>query len=189
MNTPLNAIDGFPRASRSAGTYAVRHDDRLPRIAPRPAAHTGMRFYPVNSPQAQARLVAMALLVDGRLEMEELVALERHRAFVSIGLDRAGFFEVMFDLCEDIAGLPSGRGDYLLSAPQVARLLADVSSTAIRRRVARLLFDVIRADGRLSESEGKLFWMALDTWNLRLDALVATSDRPEYSRPETRRGD
>ena len=32
-----------------------------------------------------------------------------------------------------------------------------------------VMFDLIRSDGHLAESEARLFWRALDTWRLRLE--------------------
>jgi uncharacterized tellurite resistance protein B-like protein len=31
-----------------------------------------------------------------------------------------------------------------------------------------MMFDVIRSDGQLDEGEARLFWSALDAWQLRL---------------------
>jgi hypothetical protein len=76
---------------------------------------------------------------------------------------------VLYDFCADAAGLPEGSGNYLMSPALLDDLFAEVGSDGERQKLIRLIFDVIRSDGHLAESEARLFWRALDTWRLRLD--------------------
>lgn len=48
-----------------------------------------MRTYPRNSPQAAARIVALAMLADGHVCRSEIEALERCDAAARLGLSRA----------------------------------------------------------------------------------------------------
>ena len=57
--------------------FAAAADDNRP-----------LRAYPPDSPAAGARLVALALLADGKLEASELEGLGRHRVFDTLGISR-----------------------------------------------------------------------------------------------------
>jgi hypothetical protein len=128
-----------------------------------------LRAYPVDSPRAKARLIVLALFADGRVDAAELDCLAKHRAFAELGLSRDDFFQVLYDFCADASGLPEGSGNYLMSPALLDTLFAEVGSVGERQKLVRLIFDVIRSDGHLAESEAHLFWRALDTWRLRLD--------------------
>jgi len=138
-------------------------------ISPRIGSVPPLRSYPSDSPRAKARLLALALLADGRLGQEELESLERHSAFHALGISREDFFEVLFDFCNDVVRLPNGRGGYLLTPSTLDELFAEVRNPEGRRALARLIFDVIRSDRHLAEGEQRLLWNALDAWKMRLD--------------------
>lgn len=144
-----------------------------------PIMQTGrpLRTYPVDSPRARARLIVLALLADGRLDAAELDGLTKFQAFESLGLSREDFFQVLYDFCADVAGLPEGSGSYLMSPADLDTLFAEVCGPAERRQLLRLMFDVIRSDGHLAPSEARLFWTALDTWRLRLNDGIAYRPR------------
>lgn len=128
-----------------------------------------LRAYPVDSPRAKARIIVLALFADGRVDAAELDGLAKYHAFDALGITRDDFFQVLYDFCADAAGLPEGRGNYLMSPALLETLLAEVSSSGERQKLIRMLFDVIRSDGHLAEGEARLFWKALDAWRLRLD--------------------
>jgi hypothetical protein len=136
-----------------------------------PIRHPGrpLRIYPTDSPRAKARLIVLALLADGRVDAAELDGLAKYQAFEELGISRNDFFQVLYDFCADAGRLPEGSGNYLMSPELLDNLFAEVCSTGERQKLIRLVFDVIRSDGHLAESEARLFWKALDTWRLRLD--------------------
>ena len=82
-------------------------------------------------------------------------------------LFRSDFFEVLYDFCADVENLPNGSGDYLLSPAVLEQLFGEVSSATERRTLLLLIFDMIRSDGHLADSEADLFWHAVDTWKFR----------------------
>jgi len=125
------------------------------------------RAYVPDSPQAKARLVVLAMLADGRLDDVELDSLDRNGTLSSIGMSREDFFAVLYDFCADIESFPRGRGDYVLAPAVLQQMLSEVSDGEERQKLLRLIFDVIRSDGRLAKGEAALFWQAVDTWNLR----------------------
>lgn len=123
-----------------------------------------LRFYSANSPQAKARLVALALLADGRLDDEELDDLGRRRTFAKLGLTREEFFQVLYDFCADVSTTPNREDNYLITPEILTGIFAEVTAPEERRAVLRLIFDVIRSDGRLALGEARLFWNAVDAW-------------------------
>jgi uncharacterized tellurite resistance protein B-like protein len=129
--------------------------------------HHPLRVYPANSPRAKARLVVLAMLADGRVDDAELESLTRHGTFDQLGIAREDFFEVLYDFCADVENLPNGSGDYLLSPAVLEQLFGEVSSATERRTLLLLIFDMIRSDGHLADSEADLFWHAVDTWKFR----------------------
>lgn len=128
-----------------------------------------LRAYPTDSPRAKARLIVLALLADGRVDSAELDSLNRRDAFAKLGLTREDFFQVMYDFCADLVELPTGSGSYLVSPAVLEDLFAEIRDPMARQKLVRLIFDVIRSDGHLAEGEARLFWNALDAWNLRLN--------------------
>jgi hypothetical protein len=136
-----------------------------------PIKHPGhpLRTYPVDSPRAEARLIVLALLADGRVDAAELDGLAKYQTFEELGISRDDFFQVLYDFCADAAGLPEGSGNSLMSPALLDNLFAEVGNAGERQKLIRLIFDVIRSDGHLAESEAWLIWSAIDTWRLRLD--------------------
>lgn len=132
-----------------------------------------MRYYPQDSPQAAARLLALALVSDGQLQAAELQALARGRAHERLGLTEAEFHAVVHGLCEDL--LEDGghvEGNACVVDPQtVACLFAQVSQPTLRRQVLRLAMQCIHADGRLHEGEMRVLLAAVDHWGMRPEGL------------------
>ncbi len=126
-----------------------------------------LRAYAPNSPRAKARLVVLAMLADGRLDDAELESLTRHGMFAELGIAREDFFEVLYDFCADVENLPNGSGDYLLSPVVLEQLFGEVNSAAERQLLLRQIFNIIRSDGHLADSEADLFWQAVDAWKFR----------------------
>ena len=140
-----------------------------------------LRDYTSDSPQARARLVVLAMLADGRLDDAELDSLDRNGTLAALGIDRDAFFTVLYDFCADVEGLPRGDGDYLLAPSVLHKMLAEVSRSDDRETLLRLIFDVIRSDGRLARGEAALFWQAVDTWSIRAAETRAALNRRRRS--------
>lgn len=128
-----------------------------------------LRPYALNSPRAKARLVVIAMLVDGRLDDAELERLTQHEMFAELGITREGFFEVFYDFCADLEEFPKGSGDYLISRVVLESAFAEIMGVAEQRNLLRLIFDMIRSDGDLSNSEVDLCWHLVDSWEFRAE--------------------
>ena len=61
-----------------------------------------MRSYPANSPEAAARIVALALVADGHVGLIEIDTLQRQDIACRLGLSAEAFREVLHGLCEDL---------------------------------------------------------------------------------------
>lgn len=132
-----------------------------------------LRAYAANSPRAKARLVVLAMLADGRLDDAELESLGENGTFAELGIAREDFFEVLYDFCTDMENLPKGSNNYLLSPIVLDQLLGEINCSTERQMLLRQIFDMIRCDGHLADSEADLFWHAVDTWRfLAADTLT-----------------
>jgi len=129
----------------------------------------GLRAYPVDSPRAKARLLVLAMIADGKLDGAELETLVTRGAFAELGISRDDFLAVLYDFGADLAGLPNSGFDVAISPRIVRSLLAEVRDDAQKLAMLRLIFDVIRSDGKLAPAEAHFFWNALDAWSLRVE--------------------
>jgi hypothetical protein len=127
-----------------------------------------MRSYPRNSPQAAARIVALALLADGNFCKSELDALEGHGAAAQLGLSRAELHAVVHDLCQDLlAGSDlSWGGSRQVDAHTLAGLLAEVQDPQLQLKVMQLCVAVVETDSHVAEGESAVLAAALTQWGL-----------------------
>lgn len=150
---------------------------------PRPSRHHPLRAYPPGSPRAKARLIALALLADGRLADGELDALDRNGAFVRLGIARDIFFEVLADFCADLLRLPTGKGNALLTPAMLAGLFAEIEKGEDRTMLLQLIFEMAHSDGTISGNEEILLQQAIENWTVplgkRLDP-YRLPNRPEH---------
>lgn len=128
-----------------------------------------LRAYATNSPRAKARLLALTMLVDGHLDDAELESLSKKCTLTKLGISREVFNEVLSDFCNDVRNLPSDSANYLLTPTVLQQLFGEVISAAERQELLRLIFDMIRSDRHLADSESELFWHAIDLWKFQAD--------------------
>ena len=125
-----------------------------------------MRAYPLDSPQAATRLLAMVLVADGHYAPSELKTLDRLNAPDRLGLSPQGMKSVIDTFCEELmlaqhghwqgsAGMPSDLRD---------RLLGEVRNPRLRDEVRRLCEAIVLADGHLADSEVQTLNAMADAW-------------------------
>jgi uncharacterized tellurite resistance protein B-like protein len=114
-----------------------------------------MRTYPVNSPQAAARLLAMALVADGNYALSELNALDRLDAARQLGLPPQELKAVIETFCEDLLLGAQGawHGSSHLDPATRQQLLDEVTDRALRSIIVTLCVAVVEADGHLAQGE------------------------------------
>lgn len=127
-----------------------------------------MRTYPVNSPQAAARLLAMALVADGNYALSEIKTLDRLDAARQLGLPPQDLKAVIETFCEDL--LLGARGAWLGSSqidPATRQqLLDEVTDTALRSTIVALCEAVVEADGHLADGETAMLDSLTRAWRL-----------------------
>lgn len=128
-----------------------------------------MRSYPRNSPEAAARIVALALLADGHLCDREMNLLNRLGVAARLGLPPQRLHAVVQAFCEDLLqaeGLAwSGVGQ--LSPDVLHSLLAEVEDTQLRLHVVQLCAHVVEADGQVTDAEALVLSQAVERWGLQ----------------------
>lgn len=136
-----------------------------------------MRTYAANSPQAAARLLAMALVADGNYALSEIRALDRLDAARQLGLSPEDLKAVIDAFCEDL--LAGARGEWLgssqLDAATRKSLLAEVTDPALRATIVALCEAVVAADGHVAEGETAL----LDSFTREWRQLPERPKKPE----------
>ena len=132
-----------------------------------------MRHYPVNSPEAAARLLALALLADGHLSRTELLTLDRLRAMDRLGLTPTQLHNVVHALCEDLlASAQLSWSDRCRVDWQTLRaLVAEITDPALRQQVLSLAVAAVEADAEVCESESQVLAAMFEGWELDADAL------------------
>ncbi|NML18328.1 TerB family tellurite resistance protein [Azohydromonas caseinilytica] len=124
------------------------------------------RAYPLNSPQAAGRLVALALIANGEIKAKEWAALSALRACEQLGLSDEHWHDLLDELCHDLLASPDAAGDCLVDAPLLACWLAEVDDPALQHRVMRLCAAVIGADGHVDPGESVVLRGMLAQWVL-----------------------
>lgn len=141
--------------------------------------HT-MRTYPDNSPQAAARIVALAMMADGKLGREEILMLDYLRVGEQLGLLPHQLDAVVMDFCEDFrVGANCGWTEAGLADPRtMAEMMSEIDNPALQRQVMQLCVSVVEADGRVREAESLVLGTAVEHWGLHREMLKAPpSDR------------
>ncbi|QID16190.1 TerB family tellurite resistance protein [Nitrogeniibacter mangrovi] len=124
-----------------------------------------LRHYGRDSGQAQARLLALSLLANGRMAPCEVDVLCDQGGLAQLGLSREDFFTVLYELCADVGRMPALGGGYVLSRTQVQDLLDEITDPTLRERTLEIMYAVMRSDGRLDEGELALLMATLNAWD------------------------
>lgn len=127
-----------------------------------------LRSYPPDSPQASARILAVALLADGAIDFSELSALARRGTLQRLGISEAAFDKVIHELCADLLiDTPSPASGYLvLGRDLLRRILGDIGDPALQKKLLRGVLDIVHADGELAGGEAVLLSVAADCWDI-----------------------
>ncbi|ASW01475.1 TerB family tellurite resistance protein [Paraburkholderia aromaticivorans] len=141
-----------------------------------------MRTYPRNSPQAAARIVALALTSDGHVSSAEERVLDRLNIAGELGLAPAQFEQIVQTLCEDHSvaqpsfAPPVGH----LDPAMLTSLIDEIDDPALRRKVIRLCVAVAVADDHLADSEIALLAAVLNAWGPNLTPAARRQGLPSH---------
>jgi len=133
-----------------------------------------MRTYPRNSPQAAARIVALALTSDGHVCSSEERVLEKLDIAGELGLAPAQFAHIVQTLCEDrsIAQMSSAPPMGRLDAAMLTTLIDEIDDPVLRRKIIRLCVAVTVADDYLADGEIALLAAVFNAWGHDLKPAV-----------------
>ena len=125
-----------------------------------------MRAYPIDSPQAATRLLAMALVADGHYAPCELRTLDRLDASRRLGLSPQGMKTVIDTFCEELMHAQRGvwRGSADLEPALRQRLLNEVRNPRLQAEVRRLCEAIVTSDGHLADAEVELLDAMAMAW-------------------------
>ena len=127
-----------------------------------------MRSYPLNSPEAAARIVSLVLISDGHVCSSEFDILKRLGAERELGLEPQLLPHVFHTLCEELmaSGYETGSLMSNVDDSTLASLMAEISDPVLRRKVLRLSLAAARADGHLADGETLVVDAARRHWQL-----------------------
>jgi hypothetical protein len=133
-----------------------------------------MRTYRRNSPEAAARIVALALTADGHVCSSEDRALDRLNVARELGLAPGQFPGIVQALCEDRLLSPASWADAAgdLDGDLLTTLMAEIDDAALRRKVMRLCLAVAVADDYLADGEIALLAAMLEAWRPHRTAIA-----------------
>ena len=140
-----------------------------------------MRTYPNNSPQAAARIVALAMLADGHLCKTELDALDCVDVHTQLGLPPAELHAIVHALCEDLLSSSHGTWEaaYRVDSGTLAALLSEIDDPALRVKVLRLCLTVVAADEHLADGETVILTALVEHWGLHRETKPPQCLRPD----------
>ena len=126
-----------------------------------------MKTYPVNSPEAAARVLAMAMVADGQYSLTEMRALDRQNAPAQLGLSPEAFKAVVDDFCQDLLLSQGGQWTGTVDPAIREQLMAEITDHRLQDVLLQQCEALMLSDGHLADGEVDL-----------LDALSATWRRP-----------
>ena len=124
-----------------------------------------MQRHPPDSPQAVARVLALAIVADGSYDPRELAALDRCGGFARIDLPRGEFIALLRELFSWLMCRMARDGHAsLLDDEVIDRLAAEVRRPDLQLLTCGLLMEILPADGRLSQAELAVLQRLLERW-------------------------
>ena len=127
-----------------------------------------MRSYPVNSPQAAARIVALTVVADGDIGDAEIEWLDRLAVHEQLGLARHELHALMDTFCEDL--LSSDQLKWADACPvderTLANLMGEVQDHALRLKLLRLCVELAEVDAQVDDGESSVLVAAVEHWGL-----------------------
>ena len=129
-----------------------------------------MRQYPPDSPEAMARIVALALMADGAIDLSELESLQDQRITAAIGLDDRQFDKVVHDFCEDMLTFAHSApaGQFEIDNTIIDSVLDEIQDTQLQNHLLSAILHIVNSEGLLLRGEAALVSRAMARWGLDL---------------------
>lgn len=127
-----------------------------------------MRSYPIDSPQAVSRLLALTVIADGGSSPLEVAATYRLSILDYANIQEDVFDQVLHEICTDLAITPDGL--VKVETEMIDRILAEILRPDLRLSVWKAMWQLSYADERLADSELALLLLATSTWGIEKSA-------------------
>ncbi|MDD3353973.1 hypothetical protein [Zoogloea sp.] len=131
-----------------------------------------MRSYPINSPDALARLVAMAILADGHLDNREVDWIRHNDTLALLGVDQDTLTQVLLDCCRDVINEAEQERVFLLEEARLSRLAGDLTDRSLQKVALSVMLIVAKSDGDVSDGEQSLLRFLMSRWGFTLEELA-----------------
>ncbi|WP_290873191.1 TerB family tellurite resistance protein [Aquabacterium sp.] len=127
-----------------------------------------MRTYLRNSPEAAARVVALALLADNHVSRDEMNAVRRFDIPGRLDLSHQAFMGVVQTLCDELLSESGHIWQGVQHLPQgtLHQVLDEVDDIGLRLIVLQLCAAVAESDRHLAEGESRMLHTVADHWDL-----------------------
>ena len=125
-----------------------------------------MRHYETDSPQAAARVLALALLADGGLDEAELRSLARNDLVRQLGISDEAFETVLRNYVQDVLqGTTYIDGMHLRLSSEIMRsLLDDIRDPEMQCMLLGAIRAIAHANGEIAAGEAALLAAAAERW-------------------------
>jgi tellurite resistance protein len=139
-----------------------------------------MQSFEINSPQAAAQVVALALVADGEIGHHELALLDSMNVHEQLDLARDEMFDVMRDFCREALSSPPSAWshDCPLDEREVTQLMAQITQPVLRQRVLQICVQIAEADGEVADGESLVLNAVVEHWGLQRQMLRPMNDWP-----------
>ena len=133
-----------------------------------PTKGPSVRSYPLNSPEAATRLLAMVLVADGHYALSELRALDRLEVPQRLGLSPRAVSEVIDAFCQDLAEATPGEwtGSALLDEATRDSLIQDIRDPKLQQQILLMCESLALADGHMAEGESEMLDAMARAWHM-----------------------
>lgn len=135
-----------------------------------------MRRYPVNSPQAAARIVALTVIADGDIGEAEIEWLDRLSVHEQLGLARHELHTLLDTFCEDL--LSSGQLNWADVCPvdecTLAYLMGEIQDPSLRLKLLRWCVELAESDAHVAQGESIVLVAAVEHWGLHREMFRAS---------------
>jgi uncharacterized tellurite resistance protein B-like protein len=123
-----------------------------------------MRSYQPDSPDAAGRILALTMIVDGKLAVSEIAAMDSSKILDHIDLDLPGFQRMLQELCDDLLSSRPAEAIELDDA-LLDRVLAEIAHPDLRRHLLQAMWHIADADDWLADAETVLLTRASTAWS------------------------
>ena len=160
----ITAPEGIKAGAASPGSATSSTDPTVAHYRSTP-----IRTYPIDSPQAAARIVALAMLADGQMCKAETDVLDRLYAHEELGLGPDELHRVVHLMCDDMLSTAemTWADACKLDPRTLEKLTAEINDSELRLKVLGLCVAVIEAEGHVVEGEAAVLRAVAESWGLQ----------------------